>query len=452
MIGIVATMLGNILAARLLTPAEFGWYLIFATIIAIGAILGMAGLNEAGLRLVAECLGQGNASRARSYARASLKIVGASSLIVAGAIGLALCFIFPASRQPLLAAALIAIGLVFMASQQLAAELARGFGELRIASLFSGGQSGGSLTNLLFFIALAAVWISGVRPSALFVTGLLVGAVAVTCPLSFAGLWQAMRVAPQPEADLHPEPSAPRLTELFSISIFLLANQALAFVSQQADLWIGGAVLPDEQVGLFGAAKRSVLVVAMPVQMAMFTIVASIPRLHVQSRASELEALVRGAATAAAVPALAAAAIIVAFPALFLSLLLGDAYAGGSTPLLVLVAGHLVLVLSGNPQHLLIMTGRHRVVLAVNCLSALVLVVAGVLLARAFGMVGLAAASAISLAVFNGLLWWIAHRELKVWTHVGWPQPQPGTCGPSAEGAENLVGAAKSCYTDAPAG
>ena len=46
-IGIVATLGSNILAARLLGPAEFGTYLLITTVIALGSLLAMAGLNEA---------------------------------------------------------------------------------------------------------------------------------------------------------------------------------------------------------------------------------------------------------------------------------------------------------------------------------------------------------------------------------------------------------------------
>jgi hypothetical protein len=80
--------------------------------------------------------------------------------------------------------------------------------------------------------------------------------------------------------------------------------------------------------------------------------------------------------------------------------------------------GHFVLVLTGNPQQVLTMTGRHRTVLAVNILSALALVIVGIVGGYLFGAPGLAAGSALSLALQNGLLWWLARRELGIWTHV----------------------------------
>src|SRR5262249_2149036 len=159
---------------------------------------------------------------------------------------------------------------------------------------------------------------------------------------------------------------------------------------------------------------------AMPVQMAMLTIVSSIPRLHALKQHAALERLVRGAATAAAIPSLAAITLLMLFPKQLLTLVLGSAYAAAAPVLMVMAVRHIVLILSGNPQHVLTMTGRHRLVLIVNLVSAAVLIVAGYGGARWFGPVGLAAASAGSLMVQNGLLWALARRDLNIWTHVGW--------------------------------
>src|SRR4029078_5438423 len=116
------------------------------------------------------------------------------------------------------------------------------------------------------------------------------------------------------------------------------------------------------------------------------------------------EEVVRSAATAAAVPSLAAILILILFPRHVLTFVLGGAYASASPSLLIMAIGHIVLVLSGNPQHVLAMTGRHRAVLVVNLLSAAVLLVLGAIGARLLGAVGLAGAAATSVALQNGLL------------------------------------------------
>jgi O-antigen/teichoic acid export membrane protein len=420
-VGIAATLASNIVAARLLGPAEFGAYLLVTTVIALGSVLAMAGLNEAALRFISESLAHAEFGLARAYLNRSLKTAAIASALAAivAAGGFALLRATPSqSQQSLAMLALVAVGVTVLAWQQLGAELVRAYGDIRLASLFSGGQTGGPLSNLLFLAGLCAATFGAAKIDATLAAGIAVGSFCLTCPLLYLGLSRLSRVPnalPASEARLSPH----QRRELLSVGSLLLINQLLAFATQQFDIWLAGGLLAPEALGLYGAAKRSLLVAAMPVQMAMLTIVSTIPRLHARGHTVELERLVRGAATAAAVPALAALLALTIFPGPILGFVLGGAYSGAKTTLLVMALGHFVLVLAGNPQQLLTMTGRHRTVLAVNIASAITLVVVGVIGGYFFGAPGLAAASAASLAVQNGALWWFARRELGIWTHVG---------------------------------
>src|SRR4051794_18629436 len=142
MIGIAATLASNIVAARLLGPAEFGTYLLVTVVIALGSLLGMAGLNEAALRLVSESLALDHPARARSYVRRALSIAAVASLVSAVAIsgGLAIYGLAAGRGTHALLLVVIAAGIVLLAWQQLGAELIRAYGDLRLASMFSGGQ------------------------------------------------------------------------------------------------------------------------------------------------------------------------------------------------------------------------------------------------------------------------------------------------------------------------
>jgi O-antigen/teichoic acid export membrane protein len=426
-VGIAATLASNIVAARLLGPAEFGAYLLVTTVIALGSVLAMAGLNEAALRFISESLAHGKTGLARAYLMRSLKTASIASVlaaIVATSGFLLLRAATGQSEQSLALLALVAVGVTVLAWQQLGAELVRAYGDLRLASLFSGGQTGGPLSNLLFLAGLCAATFAAAKIDATLAAGLAVGSFCLTCPLLYFGLSRLSRVSDATPAS-DPRLSPRQRRELLTVGSLLLVNQLLAFATQQFDIWLAGGLLSAEALGLYGAAKRSLLVAAMPVQMAMLTIVSTIPRLHARGRTVELERVVRGAASAAAIPALAALLVLIIFPRPVLSFVLGGAYAGAEGTLLVMALGHFVLVLAGNPQHLLTMTGRHRTVLAVNIVSALTLVVVGVIGGYFFGAPGLAAGSAVSLSLQNGALWWLARRELGIWTHIGLPTSVP---------------------------
>ena len=425
--GIVATLAGNILAARLLGPADFGIYLLATSVLAFGAILGMAGLNEAGLRFLAENLAVGRRREAVACLKrmAMIGLVAACSASVLTIAGLAAWQAATGRlQQPVLYGVLIGVGLCVLAWQQLTAEALRAWHKLHWASLFSGGQTGGPLSNLIFVTALVvAIALIG-HISAMLAVALLVASVTLTLPLALVALRKTVsetssvsEIAPHDAIEEHLHESGFR--SLLATGGMLLTIQLLAFASQQVDIWIGAATLAPADLGLYGIAKRSMLLSAMPVQMAMLSIVATIPRLHAQKRLKDLERVVRGAATLAAIPSLGALALLVCFPHFILHFVFGEDYAAAAPVILLMALGQVALVLSGNPIHTLVLTGRQRLALVANLISTIVLIAGGILGTRWFGILGLAAASSSSLAIQNGLLWWFARRHVGVWTHVG---------------------------------
>jgi O-antigen/teichoic acid export membrane protein len=429
-VGILATLAGNIVAARLLGPAEFGLYLFLTTVVACGSLIGVAGLNDASLRFLSENLALGRRPLAVAYARRITKFCAASTLLAAGLMSVALAlFQFATGRfaQPVLLISLTVVALAALAWQQLAGEMLRGWNDLRLASLFSGGVAGGPLSNLVFLAGIGGLLLTHSPVTSAAALAMLVASVCLTVPAALYCVWRTIH-----RDSAHHAPAAPaeptvglspgENRQLLSVAGALLVLQLLAFVSQQLDIWIGEALLPPEQLGLYGAAKRSMLMLAMPVQMAMLTIASGIPRLHAQSRRRELQDLLRGSATWAAMPSLAALVLLVLFPAPLLSLVWGGSYAGAAPLVRILAVGSLALILSGNPVHALSLTGRHRGALAINVIAALVMTIAGPLLAIGFGAAGLAWGAAAALAIQNVLLWWLARRELGVWTHVRFPR------------------------------
>jgi O-antigen/teichoic acid export membrane protein len=204
-----------------------------------------------------------------------------------------------------------------------------------------------------------------------------------------------------------------------AFTVFLL--HSLTFVVNQLDIWIGEAILPPDELGVYGVAKRCMLLAAMPVQMAMMTIAGTIPRLHAQGRRRELQNLMRGSAGVAAVPALAALLILVLAPELVVGLLFGHAYSGAATSIRILAVGHLVLIAAGNSFAMLSLNGRHNTVLPVSMIAVAFLAVAGPPAALWYGASGLAWVSTGAVMIQSGLLWWLAYLRSGIWTHVGIP-------------------------------
>ena len=427
-VGIAATLAANIWAARLLGPAQFGVFLLATTVIACGALLSAAGFTEAILRFTAESLALHQQERARAYLRHSVKITAIATLFTVLLVGLSMAATSwrPAgAADPWAIIGLISIGLALLAWQNLAAEGLRGWHNMRAASLFSGGQGGGPLSNLLFLVFLATAIFAGQTLTAVTALLLFVASIAAVLPFSWCCLWLTASSRDEfdstERADLRLAPAERR--ELLHVALTLLATQLLAFGSQQFDVWIGAALLDQTDLGLYGAAKRSLLFVAMPVQMASLTVLSTIPHLAAAGRRSELQRVVRSAASWAAIPAIAALVLLVAFPRLLIGSVFGDSYDAAWPTVLALAAGYLVLVLSGNAIHTLALTGNHRAALAGNIAATVVLMVGGPIGAVTLGAPGLALASAGSLAAQNILCWLMARRFLGIWTHIGELRP-----------------------------
>ena len=152
-VGIAATMAGHMLASRWLGPTEYGQFVLLTTLIALGSIFAMKGLNEAGLRFLAESLARGGPQLAQSFLLRigwTLLVNSMVATIVFAAAMLLFHTYIRSFNDPFWLIALTSGGMMLLAWQQVTAESLRGYGELGRASLYSGGQTGGPVSNLLF--------------------------------------------------------------------------------------------------------------------------------------------------------------------------------------------------------------------------------------------------------------------------------------------------------------
>ncbi len=168
-------------------------------------------------------------------------------------------------------------------------------------------------------------------------------------------------------------------------------------------------------------AAGALMLVALPLQMAMMVALPVVPRLRAQNRTKDLEKFLRSTASYAAVPSLLAAAALLMFPGQILAIVFGSEYAAAATILVVMILGQIVGIVVGNPPYILAMAGQQRTVFSVNLAAAAVMAIFGTIGALKFGATGLAIGAAASLIVQQATLWWVAHRRLGIWTHLGRP-------------------------------
>ena len=417
-LGVGVTMLVNAVLARWLSPEDFGSFLLLSSVLALASLLAMLGLNTALVRYVAESLGNQDVDRARRSLRLVLAVAAISVTSVACLTALGLSMIDTRVLGLPTVTGLVPMAvtsLVLLAVLQLIAEACRSLHEIRLASLFSGGQTGGLLSNLLFLLMIAAAVVLA-KPSFATAVALNMTAMLVSLPAAIAGLaWAGRQRLGRVRQSQPSEPLSVR--SMLGFSTAMLAIQLLTFATTQADLWIAGIWCPRDQLALYGAARRLVLLVALPLQMMNLTVMASIAELFGQGRLGDLEKLLRSSALLAAVPAVPVIAALLLWGGPILELLFGEFFRQAAVPLGILAIGQLFLVGIGSSGGALEMSGNHRASLLVNSLSAMALLTFGTWAAWRFGIVGLATASASVIAAQSLALWLLARRIVGVWTH-----------------------------------
>lgn len=420
----------NMLLARLLTPGEFGSYLLILSVVSVGALVGCLGLNKATVRLVAETMGLGRPDRTRRVILIvfGLGLLGASGtgLLYHQALGGMLAGVF---GVPALAtvAGLIAGAIAVSTAQELFAETFRGFHDVRLATLFGSlavGNSAGLVMRALFLGCLLALWFASGQTNLWTVVLIMVGASSVSALISSFILFTRTNALSRSATgdgatDGADDPAREAgVGGMLGVSLPLLVNGLTAFVLVQADLWIIAAFLPAQEVAVYGAASRFMTLVTMPLMIVNAVMPPVIAELYARGEKEQLERILRPVATLTALPAVLALAALALAGGPILGLLYGDFYSAGAAVLTVLCFGKLAAVLAGSCGLTLQMTGYQKEMMWISVGSGLLFVAGALLVVRDFGTIGVAGVAAFSIAFQNLLALFVARTKTGIWTHA----------------------------------
>lgn len=409
----LAMLSANALLARLLSPQDLGAYFLAFSVVQIGALLGSLGLNWTVVRLVAESIGLNRFGRAR---RAVEKVFVLGLL---GALGIAAAYLLfghvlgnDLFHAPALAAVtgLVAGWIAVMTIQVLLAEVFRGFHDIRFAALF-----GGLATWALLTVCLGLLWL--VKGQATLATIVLLAAGSGLANALLASWFLRRKVAALPAQ--HGAESHMGFGSILNVAWPLLITNLNVFALTQADLWILGAFRPQEEVAIYGAAAKLVILVAMPLVIVNAVVPPLIAEMYAQGRKRELERVLRAIATLSGIPAFL---VLVGFVTLgdpILGLVFGDYYREGATVLALLSVGQLVNVWVGSCGQVLMMTGHQRMMMAITTACGVVTVVVGLMVVDRYGPMGVAVAAAGGLLLQNVSMWVATKVTTGIWTHVG---------------------------------
>ncbi len=424
LLGVLAQALMIFLLPRFLNTEQYGAFSLLAPFMLLASVVGTLGLNDGNVRLLSEALAKSDSQRLKFVLRTSFWLTISIALVVsfAAAIWLVSSISKITDHSPaIVLGPTLVIGIVLLALHLITAESLRGLHEIRIASLLSGGGTGGALVTLVFTLIVSLVYAWGLISLSSVMIAYVVS-LAVVLPFGLASLWRTYGRSMHELGSASPELPAPRLNELLAVAIPLMFVHLLVFFTMNADVWIVGWFFDLNDAGLYAAARRLMLMVTLPGQVAAQAVMSSIADLAARGRLSELENILRRTALFAAAPAAAVGALLLIIPGWILSTSCGPDYAAAAPILVVLTVGNLLVACCGNPIHTLIMTGRHYYGLVVYAIAAAMLAILGPWAAHHYGVLGVALTSAFCLAFQSFASWILARQTVGIWTHPGWIQ------------------------------
>ncbi len=401
-------VLGNVLITRLLPTDVVGVYFLIFSVTTTLAVVAQAGLGQVAVRTIAEAISE----RARLQVRgtvgslviaAMVSSIVVASLVSAGPGRWLLTAISPYNAEA--TAKLVAVWIACAAIQGLQGEIFRGFRDIRGATLFGGLNSSALFVGTLAFFASASVSVP--------LEAVIVSAI---CGCLASVLW-GLRPLYRKLQDF-PRGALVNPKHLIRVAWPILIANLTTLVATQVDLWVVASSKVAEDVAIYGAASRAAALISVPLIIANSLVPPIIAQYSAQHRKTELETLLRGVASLAAIPSLALFATFVVFGNSTLSALFGPQYADGTYVLALLSIGNLINVLTGSCGFTLLMTGHERPMMTITVACTFATAILAVLGMKWFGPVGVAAVAMMGVATQNALMLLAARRLSGIWTHV----------------------------------
>ena len=410
----VLTMLTASFLARVLSPAEFGGYLLATTFTVFGSALSMLGLNTSVVRDVAKYTAVGDFRQAKSCAWLYMRIVFVSSAtiaIICCLVGRYLPISLPASIYWL-----IAIWIVALAASQFVAEALRGYQDIRLASLFT-GYSGGPIAVLVTLSIYVVAWSLDFQLTLHSALAILVS-VAVASATASVLVLRYVVTKSIPVAAATCTAAAPSVGNSLHSSFPLLVTSLSALVKASIGLWIVSWFCSTDDIALFGAVLRLMAVITLPATVILAVIPPIISELNTRKEMQKLQVLMRSSATFAGVPSVFALLLLIAAGAQVLTFAFSGFYAAAAGMLAIVATGYATFICGGAPGMALMMTGRQNVVMWISALSLAFQIITGIWATQTYGAIGMAWAMAVTSVLTTLATVLAARLSLGVWTHI----------------------------------
>lgn len=399
-----------ILLARLLAPEDYGAFQVIQRIIMFGALVASFGMGWAIVRAVAEALSRENNLLALRQVKSILAIVVVCSAIVD------LLYLFYGTKVSnnylhidLSQEMYFVIVLIFLtAMQQVLPEGFRGMHDLKFASLLSG-----PVVNLLFLIGVMSLALmEGVNlSSTLWSLSVSTGLVVI---VSFIYLQRKLVNLP-PLGSV--QNSYTRLTKdnLVAGYSFTATNLVNFFVTQ-SDLWIVAAYFSVQDAAYYAAASRLAFLMSAPAMLANGTLRPTIVSLWSEGDKAKLQSILRTVSTGSVALTLLPLVILAFYGSWVMELFFGSFYRDGGNALFIISLGWFSLLIFGPAGTLMMLVGKQKQYFYCTLLSAVIFLLAALVLPDYFAVQGVAGAVALGTFANSALAAFYVWRVMGIKT------------------------------------
>ena len=397
------------LLTRLLSPDDVGGYFLALNVVTFMSIFPRMGLENTLLRFVPEAISLDAFGRVKDVIYKVFLISAIGAIVTAGiwyaVLGRWIHAHFFRVQELLDNIDLIAIWLIFLTFKFLFDAAFRAFQDIRLSVFFGGG-----ISTLLLIVGLTCIWVFVGKTTLRLV---LLGGVVAGGVNTIIAAWSLRN-----KVHALPENLSTIATykELLVYSWPLMLNTFTLFLLSQTDIWILASFASAEDVAVYGATARLVLMTSLVLGVVNTIVAPLISRLYVQNEKRRLEHILRLAATLAAIPTILLLLIFILFGRQVLSLLYGSYYSSGATILAVLSLGQAVNVFVGSCGYLLIMVGYQKIVLEIQLIATGMFFLLGIALVQSYGGIGVAIALAATTIVQQTLYAYFAKNRTGVVT------------------------------------
>jgi O-antigen/teichoic acid export membrane protein len=393
----------NVLMTRLVGASSYGLFILSKNVVIVGSVLGGFGIHQGVLHFLPFYRARENWSRARGMLLSGTQLTALFSLTTA-----VLLFLAAGSlaerifHTPGMAPALriLSISVPCLAFGKLWLSAIRALRALKYWVLIDK-----IIRPVLCLVFLALLFLAGLKLYALVLSDLV--SILLAAGLGFFFL---SRLLPD---RWHRTPAVPDRRRLFGFSAPLFLVETLNFILRRVDIIMIGIFLMSTQVGIYHAAVRVALLLAIPLTSVNAIFAPMIAEYHGREDMVSLRRNFKVATRWIFSLVVPLCVFILLFPEQLLRLF-GSEFTGGSLALIILSSGQLVNAATGPVGYMIMMTGHPKLNLLNTLSLALVNVFLNLLLIPRFGISGAAMAAAASAVAINILRLVEVHHLLRV--------------------------------------